>query len=295
MCPFWKRKSKDSSTETEKVILKRIYDSGACGIAFEGGEPLLRSDLVEILAYSRSLPLHTSIITNGTLLESRIDEIAPYINGVIYVSLDGLEKTHDTIRGVNGCFKKAIRGITASRKRASVTINTTIMAENVHEIEDLVQLAKELNVRISVAVAHEYCNAEASAPASNDVKELAGKLAEMKKKGYPLVNSISYFKVIAKEKNWTCKPWSMVNVGPEGKLVLPCYARNEYAANVSVLETNIKTALSSFNWDETKNCQKCNLHCYVEPSLVLAWDFRSYFDWAFRPRTHIHNARRENM
>jgi len=81
MCPFWKRTSEDLSIEKEKAILKRIYDSGACSIAFEGGEPLLRKDLIEILSFSRSLPLHTSLITNGTLLESRIDEIAQYING----------------------------------------------------------------------------------------------------------------------------------------------------------------------------------------------------------------------
>ena len=111
MCPFWKRISVDSSLEQEKAILKQVYNSGACGVAFEGGEPLLRRDLVDILAFSRSLPLHTSLITNGTLLESRIDEIAPYINGVIYVSLDGLEKTHDAIRGVKGSFRKALAGL----------------------------------------------------------------------------------------------------------------------------------------------------------------------------------------
>src|SRR3989304_390308 len=244
MCPFWKRSSEDYSIEREKAILRQIYDSGVCGIAFEGGEPLLRNDLVEILAFSRSLPLHTSLVTNGTLLESRIDEIASYINGVVYVSLDGMEKTHDTIRGVDGCFRKAIRGIIASRKRVSVTVNTTMMAENIHEIEDLVKLAKELDTGISVAVAHEYCNTKASAPAHNEIRATARKLIEMKKKGYPLVNSINYLKVLAKEKNWTCKPWSMVNVGPEGNLVLPCYVRNEYAASISIFETGIKTAIS---------------------------------------------------
>jgi len=286
ICPFWKRVAQDSSTEQEKEILCRIYDSGAFGIAFEGGEPLLRTDISEILAFSRSLPLHTSLVTNGTLLESKIDEIARYVDGVVYVSLDGLEKTHDTLRGFSGCFKKALRGITASREKASVTINTTMMAENIYEIEDLVRLAKELDVRISVAVAHEYCNAKASAPANHEIRKIAGNLVGMKKKGYPLVNSISYLKVIAGEKNWTCKPWSLVNVGPEGKLVLPCYVRNEYATSISVFETNIRTAISSFDWNETKDCQQCNLHCYVEPSLVLSWDFRTYVDWAFRNRAH---------
>ena len=73
----------------------------------------------KFLAFSRSLPLHTSLVTNGTLLESRIDEIASYINGVVYVSLDGLEKTHDTIRGFSGCFRKAVGGIMASREGLS--------------------------------------------------------------------------------------------------------------------------------------------------------------------------------
>ncbi len=279
MCPFWKRSAKDSSTAQEKMILRQIHDSGACAIAFEGGEPLLRKDLVEILAFSRSLPLHTSLITNGTLLESKIDEIAQYINGALYVSLDGLEKTHDTIRGVNGCFRKALEGITASRDKVSVTINTTIMAENIYEIEDLVKLAKELDVKISVATAHDYYYAKASAAKSQEIKEIAGKLVEMKKKGYPLVNSASYLRVIEKEKTWSCKPWATVNVGPEGHLVLPCYVRNEYANSVSVLETSIKTAISKFDWSETQNCQSCNLHCYVEPSLVLSGDFRTYLDW----------------
>ena len=281
MCPFWKRASKDSNIEEEKATLKQIYDSGVFGIAFEGGEPLLRNDLTEILAFSRSLPLHTSLVTNGTLLESRIDEIAPYINGVVYVSLDGLEKTHDAIRGVNGCFKKAIRGITASTPKIPVTINTTMMAENLYEIEGLVKLAKELNARISVAIAHEYCSATASPLGAKELSETARKLIEMKKKGYPLVNSLSYFKVMAKEIDWKCKPWALINVSPEGNLVLPCYVRNEYDASTSILNTNIKAAISGFNWKETSNCQKCSLHCYVEPSLVLSRDFRTYVNWAF--------------
>ena len=280
MCPFWKRSNQESSTEQEKQILRQIYDSGVCSVAFEGGEPLLRKDLTEILAFSRSLPLHTSLITNGTLLESRIDEIAQYINGALYVSLDGLEKTHDTIRGVNGCFKKALGGITASKSKVNVTINTTIMAENIHEIEDLVKLSKELDIKISLAVAHEYCNSKASAPASDEIRELAGKLVEMKNNGYPLVNSVSYFKVIAKEKKWTCKPWLTVNVDPEGTLILPCYVRNEYATIAAVFETSIKTAISGFNWKETQNCQNCNLHCYVEPSLALSGDFRTFLNWS---------------
>jgi hypothetical protein len=67
-------------------------------------------------------------------------------------------------------------------------------------------------------------------------------------------------------------------------LVLPCYVRNEYATSTSLFETSIKTSVSEFDWEETQDCVKCNLHCYVEPSLVLSWDLRTYLDWAFRAR-----------
>jgi radical SAM family uncharacterized protein len=284
MCPFWKRSSPDLSLNAEKKIIRQIYDSGAGAIAFEGGEPLLRKDLPEILAFSRSMPLHTSLITNGTLLKSRIDEIAPYINGVVYVSLDGLEKTHDQIRGVNGTFKKAIEGITAAKKKVPVTINTTIMAENSHEIIDMVKLAKSLGVRISLSVAHKYYNAEGFAPGATETAELARELVKMKKMGYPLVNTTNYFRVIAKQKSWKCKPWALINVGTDGKLVMPCYVHNQYTAGASVFGASIKDEIANYNWKETQNCTKCSLHCYVEPSLVLSGDLRSYSDWAFRAR-----------
>ena len=262
--------------------MKQIYYSGAVGVAFEGGEPLLREDLVDILAFSRSLPLHTSLITNGTLLESRIDEMAPYINGVVYVSLDGLEKTHDAIRGVDGSFRKAVRGICAANEKVAVTINTTVMAENVDEIENMVELAKELGTKISVAVAHEYCNANASSPAAGKIPKIAHRLMEMKREGYPIVNSIGYFKVMAKEKKWQCKPWTMINIDPHGNAVLPCYVHNDYASSVSVFEGGIKGAVSDFDWKKIENCQRCSLHCYVEPSLVLSRDISAYMHWAFR-------------
>ncbi len=282
MCPFWRRPSPDPSLNQEKAVLKQIYSSGAVGVAFEGGEPLLRKDLVDILAFSRSLPLHTSLITNGTLLEARIDEIAPYINGVVYVSLDGQEKTHDAIRGVSGSFRKAVGGISAAKEKATVTINTTVMAENVDEIESMVRLAKELGTKISVALAHEYCNANASSPAVDKIPKIAHRLIEMKREGYPIVNSIGYFKVMAKEKDWQCKPWAMINIDPHGNVVLPCYVHNDYASSVSIFETGIKGAVSDFDWKKIENCQRCSLHCYVEPSLVLSRDISAYMHWAFR-------------
>jgi MoaA/NifB/PqqE/SkfB family radical SAM enzyme len=132
-------------------------------------------------------------------------------------------------------FKEAVEGITATRKNVPVTINTTIMTENITEIEDVVRLAKKLSVRKAVSVAHKYQSADASEPNTAQTAEIAQKLVEMKK-NYPIVNSTNYFRVIAKQKNWKCKPWPLINVGINGKLVLPCYVRNQYETIDSVLD-----------------------------------------------------------
>jgi len=279
MCPFWKRNEQDLTYEKEKVILEKIRKAGVCFVAFEGGEPLLRKDLGEILAFSRSLGLQTSLVTNGTLLKQRINEITEYINGAIYVSIDGLEDTHDKIRGVSGCFKKAMDGIMACKNKTFVGINTTIMQENIHEIVDLLKLARELDIGISLALAYEYENACVSSSSISSLKRELAQVIRMKKQGYPVVNSLNYLKILCYEKSWRCKPWTIINVDPKGNLVLPCYVRGEYKGSNSIFHVDIRRIWRTHDWEKVKNCVECSLHCYVEPSLILSFDFNTYFNW----------------
>ena len=74
------------------------------------------------------------------------------------------------------------------REKVAVTINSTVMAEIIDEIECLVKLAKELETKISVAVAHEYCNDNASSPDADKIQKIAHWLMQMKCEGYPIVN-----------------------------------------------------------------------------------------------------------
>jgi radical SAM family uncharacterized protein len=284
MCPFWRKESKDFDAEHIGRVLRKIRDAGVCMIAFEGGEPLLRRDLPIILQTSRSVGLHTSLVTNGMLLKSRIDEIAHYINGVIYVSIDGLEKTHDRIRGVSGCFQRAVDGIKASKNKVSVTINVTLQQENLREIEDLVKMASELGVGISFATAHEYCNSDTNAPESSEFEKVICRVIDMKRQGYSIVNSFSYFEVLLKRKILRCQPWVLMNVDPLGNLVLPCYVRNDYLADVPIWDVDVRRLWKKYDWKAIDGCCRCTLHCYVEPSLVLSGEIEAYLNWAARAK-----------
>ena len=137
----------------------------------------------------------------------------------------------------------------------------------------MLELAKELGAKISIAVAHEYCNVNASSAAIGKTSVIAHRLIEMKHEGYPIVNSIGYFKVMAKEKKWHCKPWAMVNIDPNGNIVLPCYVHNDYASTISISESNVRKAVSEFDWKKVKDCR----NAAFTVMLSLLWCFQGIF------------------
>lgn len=120
-------------------------------MAFTGGEPLMRHDLFELLAYSRALGFYNTIATNATLVD---DQVAKRLcnNGVVIaaVSLDGFTaETHDKIRGLPGSFEKAVSGMRAlSNAGILLHINITAMEYNIAQIEQLMALVDELKTAI---------------------------------------------------------------------------------------------------------------------------------------------------
>ncbi len=128
---------------------------------------------------------------------------------------------------------------------------------------------KDLGTRISIAAAHEYCNANVSSPDAGKIPKIAKRLMEMKQEGYPIVNSIGYLKVMAKEKKWQCKPWTMINNDPHGNVVLPCYVLNDYVSIKSMFENGIKGAVADFDWKKIDNCQSV--------ACTVMWNLLWYF------------------
>ena len=86
-----------------KHVIDNLFRGGASIIDFGGGEPLLRDDIFDILSYSKSIGLYTSISTNGILLdEDCINRLKTLKIDHVCISLDGAKpETHDYIRNKN--------------------------------------------------------------------------------------------------------------------------------------------------------------------------------------------------
>lgn len=92
----------------------------------------------------RVSPLTNGILLNDTILQ-RLQEIGVK---TVHFSLDGLEKTHDYIRGVPGLFKRVVEKIKLAKEYGfQVGINTTVSPLNLEELPTLHQLFDEVGVK----------------------------------------------------------------------------------------------------------------------------------------------------
>jgi len=141
-------RDRELTTEEGFNLIDDLATFGVPVILFSGGEPLLRSDLIELTSYSVSKGMRAVISTNGTLIT---EEKAMLLKnaGVSYVgiSLDGLEKVNDHFRGVEGAFKKALNGIKNCQNAGlKVGLRFTINKLNIDQVPGIFDLAEKMNI-----------------------------------------------------------------------------------------------------------------------------------------------------
>ncbi len=107
-----------------------LYKSGIRHVLLVGGEPALRTDV--LMLADRIFPF-VYLITNGTI------KIPEEFNHRLFVSIDGSQKTNDSIRG-EGAFSRAMKNYSGDKR---VVINMTLMKDNYKELENVVKIARD--------------------------------------------------------------------------------------------------------------------------------------------------------
>jgi len=132
------------TTAEGEALLEDLAAFGCPVVLFSGGEPLLRADLLDLIARARGLGLRAVISTNGTLIEpdlaARLAE-----SGLSYVgvSLDGLEATNDGMRGRKGAFQAALNGIrNCQAAGVKVGLRFTINRRNAADVPAIFDLVE---------------------------------------------------------------------------------------------------------------------------------------------------------
>ena len=135
--------------ETIKTWL-RVFASKnkEANVIFLGGEPTLHPDLPEAVNKAKSLGYNSiTIDTNGYLFNDILSKVSPDVIDYFSFSLDGAtRKTNDMIRG-KGSFDTCIQGIkNAVLKGFSTSMIYTVSTINIHELDKIVPLLKDLKI-----------------------------------------------------------------------------------------------------------------------------------------------------
>lgn len=138
------------NTSDMKRVLFRIYhEAKVPSVSFTGGEPLLRSDIVELVSYASDIGLWTNLITNATLLNKELVRALKESHlSSAQVSIEGpYAKLHDRITGMPGAFEATVEGIELFQKAGvPVHTNTTISRSNIDQAHEIVLLAKKMDL-----------------------------------------------------------------------------------------------------------------------------------------------------
>ncbi len=278
MCPFWRREDEELLSLADEIrVMDSLAAAGVSFLGFEGGEPLLRRDIGEILheAHAR---FHTSLVTNGWLLSHRLPEIAPSLD-LLFVSLDGIGERHDRLRGIPRSFARAVEGIRASRSEVPTVISHTITSDNLDHSERVVELAESLDVGLTLQIAYDYRNADPLSPQRRELRPLLERLRDLRRSGAPILETPEYFDAVLgswyEGRSWRCKPWLTINIDPAGRIVLPCYVLQDYQGTTPVWDVDVRRLWNAFDWSAYASCNRCALACYLEPSLFRWTDFAS--------------------
>ena len=115
-------------------------------LILSGGEPLLREDLLHIVALARGHDFPVVLATNGTLLNrERARSLREAGVRRVSISLDGARaSTHDALRQAPGAFAAALSGARAAREAGlPFQINMTLTATTAGELTEMVALCRE--------------------------------------------------------------------------------------------------------------------------------------------------------
>ncbi|MCX6153720.1 MAG: radical SAM protein [Candidatus Kapabacteria bacterium] len=120
-------------------------------LVYTGGEPLVRKDLFDLLAYSQKIGFKNVIATNAIDIDDAMAKELKKL-GVygLAISLDHIDpEVHNHIRQRKDAFELALRGIEACRKNGIILqINITAMEYNINKIQEILQFADKADAAI---------------------------------------------------------------------------------------------------------------------------------------------------
>jgi hypothetical protein len=256
-CYWWlnrKEDNQDLSVEDWRGTIRKTFKKqNLFVVTLVGGEPTMRPDVIDV--FCEEMPRRICVVTNGYFPLKRIKYLYFY-----WISLDGTEKAHDTIRG-KGSYAKTksnileyIKGPPRNGKAAWKDIWIT-MTINTVNYSTAIDLAKEWVGKVNKIGFQFHTPFMKGDPLwvkfGKLRNDLVDRLIELRRK-YPdfVINSEKQLSLM--KGNWggngttpvQCPTWAILSLDHMGRVKQPCCIGSADAKSLKPI------------------CEDCGLGCY---------------------------------
>jgi PqqA peptide cyclase len=226
-------RSTELSTETWSSVFQQAAVIGVLQADFTGGEPLARTDILDLVKSARTAGLYVNLITSGLPLDEQ--KLAQLVEaGLDHIQLSFQGAHPDTAEEISGTKSHAqkLRVLEWLKKvRVAVTLNFVIHRRNIDQIDEMLKIAESSSAaRIEFANVQYYgwafANRDSLLPtrAQLDQSLIQIKAAEDRLRGRIRIESVvpDYYAKYPKScmGGWGRK---LMLITPSGE-ALPCHA-----------------------------------------------------------------------
>lgn len=153
MCNRYKAPSKQEeeiSLETIKKLPKMYFTN------ITGGEPFIRTDLKDVVRELYKKSDRIVISTNGFFTDRIIDLCKEFPQIGIRISIEGLEKTNNEIRGLNDGYQRGYTTLKKLREMGmkDVGFGMTVQDKNAPDLVPLYNISNEMGMEFATASLH---------------------------------------------------------------------------------------------------------------------------------------------
>ncbi len=144
-----RRHPDELTTEEAYELIDRMAEFGHPILVFTGGDPMMRRDLSDLIAYATQKGLRCSLTPTATALptKKRLQEVKEAGIRRIALSLDSSDPSiHDDFRQVEGSWERTMNILhNAQEVGLSVQVNTTVTNFNLDTLPDMVPFIEEVS------------------------------------------------------------------------------------------------------------------------------------------------------
>jgi MoaA/NifB/PqqE/SkfB family radical SAM enzyme len=269
-CNVWMEKTPELDTQGVFKVLDNLGNSSITLLSLEGGEPLRRKDLGEILRYASTKPFYIFFTTNGLLLDrTPMDEYGKYID-YLHISIDEAHNNLDMLERI-GEFQKY----------APVCVQTVVTHEDLGALEDKVRMVYNANARTVIMPAVHLAKTENLYPDTEDFKKEITRLKKTYKN--TITTPFGYLERINQPHG--CSSSSII-IDCDGVIFYPCRILQKKTCDLT--KVSLMEYLKSEEAQELRTKMRtCEKRCgwyqyYATNSFTSLWEFLSaikpYYD-----------------